>query len=363
MYRSMLLVAISVALRAQTQTDLANMTRDLRTALERNDLAKAADMAASLNEAVGSARDAWLVRDAKTRTDEVLGYLPVDTEGFWVNQEPFTIMPDESLQLLQQQPAIAYSLDRLAVLDSGKIYRALSSRTVRMVMAATRGVRHPSTSAIPSVIGNQDIAYFYFFAEAVDLGAADERIENRPVWRGVAQIDSGEPFRPHVERTTREDENWIALAKPDLLVLSNRKALLAEILGRMQQESSTRALPPSLPEWQEVARDASFWGLRHYTEVSRPKQGESGFEAAELPQPDGSSVGATVRLDSKSRSLEIRYLSDAPLAKRPGSDSITNQFQIDQPHSGVWRLVSNLQERGPFPAHIAFIMLGFGEYR
>jgi hypothetical protein len=73
-------------------------------------------------------------------------------------------------------------------------------------------------------------------------------------------------------------------------------------------------------------------------------------------------VGAAVRIDSRTSMLEIRYLSDAPLAKRPG-DSIGTQFKIDKPHPGVWRLVSNLDERGPFPAHIAFIMLGFGEYR
>jgi len=358
----LLLVAISIPLMAQT--DLTNLTRDVRSALERDDLTKAAALAATLDDAVAAARNAWLVRDAKKRVDEVLGYLPVDTEGFWVNQQPFAIMPDESLQALQQQPAQFYSVDRLAALDSGKIYHALSNRTIRMVMASTRGVRHPGDSAtmIPGIIANQDVAYFYFFSEAIDLGPADESIENCPVWRTVAQVDSGEPFRPRVQRGTREDENWIALAKPDLLVLSNRKVLLAEILGRMQRGLTTGALPSSLPEWREADRDAPFWGLRHYTDVSRPKQGTRGYQAAELPLPDGVAIGTTVRLDSKSSTLEIRYLSNAPLAKLPG-ESIARNFQIDQPRPGFWRLVSKLDERGPFPAHIAFIMLGFGEYR
>jgi len=362
MHRILLLIASSIPLIAQT--NLKNLTRDVRTALEHDDLTKAADLAANLDDAVAAGRNTWLIRDAKMRTDEVLGYLPIDTEGFWVNQEPFAIMPDESLQPLQQQPAQLYSLDRLAALNSGKFYHALSTRTIRMVMASTRGVRYPigSGTVIPGIIANQDVVYFYFLSDAVDLGPSDESIENRPVWRAVAQVDSGEPLRPRVQRGTREDENWIALAKPDLLVLSNRKALLADVLGRMRLGSSTRALPPSLPEWKEVDRDAPFWGLRHYTEVSRPKQGTRGFQAAELPLPDGSAVGTTVRLDSKTSVLEIRYLSNAPLAKLP-EDIIGRNFQIDQPHPGVWHLMSNLSERGPFPAHIALIMLGFGEYR
>jgi hypothetical protein len=105
--RQIFLLVISVTLKAQSQTDLTSLMRDLRTAIEGNELAKTADLAASVDDAVQFAHNAWLVRDAKTRTDEVLGYLPFDTEGFWVNQEPFTVRPDQSLQLLQQEPTLA----------------------------------------------------------------------------------------------------------------------------------------------------------------------------------------------------------------------------------------------------------------
>ena len=65
-HRILLLIAISVALKAQTQTDLAKLTRELRDAIEHDDLVKAADLGARLDDAVASARDAWLVRDART---------------------------------------------------------------------------------------------------------------------------------------------------------------------------------------------------------------------------------------------------------------------------------------------------------
>jgi hypothetical protein len=39
-------------------------------------------------------------------------------------------------------------------------------------------------------------------------------------------------------------------------------------------------------------------------------------------------------------------LSNAPLAKLPGDD-IARNFQIDQPHPGLWRLVSSMRRPAP----------------
>jgi hypothetical protein len=372
-----LLAIFSATLGAQTskQADLTRLTGDLRTALDHDEFARAAELAGNLDDGIRAARNAWLVRDARARTDEILSYLPADTEGFWVNQEPLTIKAGESSTFLAMQPAVLYSIDRLKALNAdpvpedklpeGKFYRALSNHTIRMVMGATRGIRRSSEGfTMPATFAEQDVVYFYFFAEPVDLGTPDESIANHSAWRGVAQINTtkpGPPFPP--PRTSREDENWIAQARADVLVLSNRKDLLAEVLGRMDHGSSARALPASLPEWSEVDRDASFWGLRHYTEASRPPQGDWRYAAAFLPEPDGAAVGATVRFYAKSQSLEIRYLSPAQLAKGSVAESMRSSFQIDQPRTGVWRLVSNVGERGASPMHTAFCMLGFGGYR
>jgi hypothetical protein len=108
-----------------------------------------------------------------------------------------------------------------------------------------------------------------------------------------------------------------------------------------------------------------LWGLRHYADASKPKQGEQGFAAADLPHyPDRKAVGATVRFDSLTQRVEITYLSSAELSRRRGAaDLLAREFQVDQPEAGVWRLVSDVQARGPFPVHSALIMLGFGMYR
>jgi hypothetical protein len=354
----------SAVLPAQTpsQADLAQLTRELRSAVEHDELTTAADLAEKLNAGVHAAQSAWLIRDARAQTDDALSWLPADTESFWVNQEPFTIKAEDSLMLLQEQPVRFYSVDRLFALNEGKFHHALANHTVRMVMAATKGIRNPYQVVISRLIADQDVVYFYFLSEPVDLGAPDESIENRPAWRGVAQVDAGGPIKPG-ERAQREDANWIALARPDLLVLSNRRELLGEILGRVANGSATRALPASLPEWAGVDRNASFWGLRIYTDQSKPKSGEREFQ--QLPYPDRGAISATVQFDAVSKRLEIRYTSPAPLAKPAvGFDNLRKEFQVDQPSAGVWRLVSNLREMDPWPMRsVAISMLGFGDYQ
>jgi type II secretory pathway pseudopilin PulG len=157
---------LSTALIAQTptQNDLARLTRELRSA--------------------------WLIRDARAQTDAILTWLPTDTGSFWVNQEPFSIKPEDSVALLQD-PARAYSVDRLAALNDGSFYRALANRTVRMVMAATRGIRKPD-SRMPGRIANQDVVYFYFFSE--------------PPWAAIREFSRRST--PRAARATRLLAGW-----------------------------------------------------------------------------------------------------------------------------------------------------------
>ena len=319
--------------------------QDLRVAIGRNDLNLAADLTKKLDDAVQTRYRAWLIRDASERVEEALSWLPVDTESLWINQDPFIIKADDSRELLQNRPTDLYSMDRLRALNDGKLFRALNDRVIRFVIGATRGMGiHPQEQGVPEPIAErQDVIYFYYFSEPINLSGADESIQGQPVWRGIVKINRETPFRlPAPERSQEEDENWIAVARPDLLILTNNKNLLKEVLDRVVLGSKSRALPATLPEWRHVDRGASFWGLRHYTDRSRPERGQRGFGSADLPQPDGSAIGATVRFDAPKQRLEIRYLSPAPLAQ---DRQTSHEFTLDQPETGVWRLISDIRER------------------
>src|SRR5262245_26601533 len=328
---------VSAFLTLQTQQfDIGLIGRDLRTAIEREEFGLASDLAKQYDAAVQAQYRAWLVRDLNINVEEALSWLPGDTESVWVNQEPFTINSNRSLEQLYDQPAQVYSLDRLSELNQGNFYRALTNRTIRMVVAGARDTRS-ANAGIPGAIPRHDVVYLYFLAEPANLSMPDEFMENWPVWRGVSMVDSGEPFKPGFQQTKREDENWIALGRPEVLVLTNNKSLLREILRRIANGSTTRALPADLPEWKQVDQTASFWGLRHYAAQSKPKQGERGFNAANLPRPDGLAVGATVQLNPAERRLEVRYLSALELDKG-AAERLSIEFGMDQGPGGVWRL-------------------------
>ena len=339
--------------------DPARLLTDLRSAIQSDSLVAAADLSGKLDEAVQQRYQAWLIRDVDQRVGEVLAWLPANTESIWVNQQPFTIQPERGLQILWRIPHEQYSVDRLEALNSGEFYKTLANRRVRLVVAGARNIRKSTSSAVPAPIAAQDLAYIFFFAEPIDLGPHTESIQGHPVWRATASVRQGDTRGP------RDDENWLALARPDVLILTNQHPLLAELLEHVALDSKNRAMPANLPEWAHVDRTASFWGLRHYTDESRAKEGERGFGAADLPlHPDGKAIGVTVRLNAGTQQLEIVYLSPTQLSRLPAqADMLEREFKVDQPEAGVWRLVSDVASRGPFPVNFALNMLGFGIYQ
>lgn len=372
------LTIFSACLAAQTAvpTDPMHLLRDLRTAIQDDSLATAAELAGKLDRAVQERYSAWLIRDADQRIEEALAWLPADTESVWVNRRPFTIRSELGIDMLWDRPDESYSVDRLAALNGGEFYKALGNHTVRRVVAGARDIRKPALAGVPAPVSADDIAYVFFLAEPIDFASPSESIRGHPVWHAIAKVDAGDVSRPGDKRPqlpfgtwpvrrTRDDENWLALARPDVMILTNRHALLAEMLERADSGSKTRAMPANLPEWSHVDRSASFWGLRHYADGSKARTGDPGFGVANLPlYPDGKAVGATVRFDSITKRLEIVYLSSAEvIASQTGAELLAIEFQVNQPEAGIWRMVSDVRARGPFPVHFALAMLGFGIYR
>ena len=352
---------VRVAAQTPGQSDLSPLTRELRAAIQNDSLAPAAELAAKLDDAIQQRYNAWLIRDAGQRIKEVLAWLPDDTESLWANQAPFVINSDDSVEMLSERPIQLLCVDRLIALNGGEMYRALASHTVRLVVAAARQIQRGEFGN-PAPAAVQDVAYFYFFADAVELPQPDESLQEKPVWHASAKVN-GDVTEPGVAPAQREDENWIALARPDLLIVVHRRELLAQILRRIAGGPSSHALPTDLAEWRQVDRGAPFWGLRHLTAQPKPGREQPPY-VAQLPRLEGFATGVTVRFDPVRQRLEIRYLSEAQMAPRSGGpDLLARQFDVDHPEPGVWRLISDIKARGPWPVHLAMSLLGFWDYR
>jgi len=190
-------------------------------------------------------------------------------------------------------------------------------------------------------------------------------VEKQSLWRRTAKIDVNEPLKAGVrDRSQREDETWLALPRPDLLVATSSRDFQIEILGRIARGPSTRALPSSLPEWAQVDRKASFWGLRHYSDPeARHDNSNPRAKDSEAAQSDAKALGATVQFDMDNNIVEVRYLSGSGHLPRFIESMVEHEFQVDQPQADIWRLKSNLRNRGDFPFHFAAYLLGFGGYR
>jgi hypothetical protein len=276
----------------------------------------------------------------------------------WVNQEPFRIRAGESIDQLYGRPTQIYAIGRLKLFNDGEFCRRLDGRAVRLVVAGGRNL--PSGSnRVPAAVPYADVVYFYFFSLPLNpsnLPPADETLQAHPVWRIVAKT-GGRPSQPGGERPTRDAESWLTTIGKDVLVLAGKRETLEQILQRMSGSSGLLALPETLPEWAQVNRRSSFWGLRHYSESAKAESGELNYSV----RPSADAFGLTVAFEASNKRIEIRYLSATPLLVSTYTpDVLSREFKVDQPQPGVWRLVSNLNDRGDSPAHIAFMLLGFG---
>lgn len=364
------LTLLAAALPGQSPA-INRLLRDLEDSIHAADLVKAADLASTLDEKVQRQFRASLNRDTLQRVTEVLRWLPANTEALFVLQEPIDLKSTDVPETFAGRPAPLYALDRLMALNGGEFYRRLGGHTVGLTVAGIGGIGQRAFGGVPSVMPRSDVMYFYFFTEPLGigvLGTPEELVASQPLWRGTAKIDAGEPWRPGIhERALREDENWIALVRPDLLVLSSRRQAVINLLGRLGEQNPNsifRALPEAIPEWEEVDRRTTFWGLRHYSEPG--KRGDVSNPRAitpDGPPSDPLAIGVTVDFDTESGALEIHYLSAAQQLPRVFGGVTAQQFEVNTVRGGDWQLKANTHDKGDFPFHVAAELLGFGGYR
>ncbi|MGC2661236.1 MAG: hypothetical protein WA324_25060 [Bryobacteraceae bacterium] len=334
-----------------TPNDLDRLRQQLRDAIGGGRLAEASEIAVKLDDGVQRQYRTWLARDSNQRVNRVMSWLPIETEALFVLQYPVVIEAQESGEALRSGPAQSYAIERLRALNNGDIYRRLQDRTIQLTVAAIRTVKNGSGESriVPALMPDEDVTYFYFFTESLGgdlLGEPNITTNLGDVWQGTARVDAGEPPAPNQrERAQREDQNWLALPQPNLLVLCSRRETLTKLLQSIRggvTDIARQAFPESMPVWAQVDKKSAFWGLRRYT--------------------DSGDSGLAVDFDVDSGQLAMRCLGSS--ARCSTTDfGMTQQFKTTHTQDGIWQFESSLRERGDFPFHAALALLGFGMYR
>jgi len=146
-----------------------------------------------------------------------------------------------------------------------------------------------------------------------DLGTLANTIEQAVIKSGARSEMIGGTRVLVIQEKSEESvwTNFLAIPRPNVLLVANNRQYLLEVLARMAQQKSPRALPEQLPEWRFLDTSARFWGLRHYDPTQAKLDPTSPLGEDRTFDPgDPKAIGVLFALDPKNeQSLVITSLT------------------------------------------------------
>jgi hypothetical protein len=274
---------------------------------------------------------------------DVLWWLPPDTESVVAARGPFPVRirtneldakgEREWFTKKASQAAIRTEFEQLPLelFHSLDLATALRGFTVAFSMQGSRHFRNPLPGS--EVMEYEGCSIVIFEKELDALGANLVRTMGRKATD--RQIIAGTQVL--IFREKSEQAEWtyfLALPQPNVLLVANDRGYLQEVLERMRQRTTVRALPDQLPEWGFLDPTAQFWGLRHYDRSQAKQDPTSPFSEDRTFGPgDPKAIGVLFSLDPKSaRSAVITSFSgDETRVRNTASAGVS----ISQPQDGV----------------------------
>ena len=215
--------------------------------------------------------------------EDLLWWLPADTESVVTARGPFVLpIPSEKdesrneVRVSQSEILEEFEQQALELLYSLSVDPATRLRGA-MVTLAMQGSRH-FRAPLPSL----EVMDF----EGCSIVVFDDRFGERG--NHLMQVLAKSATEKKTLGDTRvlvfhekpegsERDYFLALPRSNVLLAANNLSYLQEVLQRMMERSTTRALPDQLPEWRFLDPSARFWGLRHYDRSQAEKDPTSPF--------------------------------------------------------------------------------------
>lgn len=191
------------------------------------------------------------------RVEEVLWWLPEDTQAITVAQGPF----DRERFLDHREFAAHLGLETETEVGP------LAERTIAVTVRAGRRFRNAKG------IGAWPFAGAFVTIFEKPLGKAGDEVKkslaDSAAFDNEREITT-QRIRGHdavVKRETRWKDDWttfVVQPTPNVLIHATDRAFLEETLDRIERRAKTRALPATLPEWKLVDTTSPVWAIRHY---------------------------------------------------------------------------------------------------
>ncbi len=189
------------------------------------------------------------------RLAQALSYLPPQSETLAVDQKSRPVLPEEPDSGDKPQTG-EYALP--ANLQLSVIARALVGRNIELSLEARSNFRAPQGFGLMPYDGS---GLVYLKPQA---GQTRELLK-AAVWKGMKRTTlAGQEIGIFEEK--REHDLWrvyVAVPRPDLIVLATDRASMITTLARMQRPTlSDRAMPANWSGWKLVDTTAPFWAVR-----------------------------------------------------------------------------------------------------
>jgi len=138
----------------------------------------------------------------------------------------------------------------------------------------------------------------------------------------------------HAKSEYAEWDHFMALPRPNVVLAANNLPYLQEVLERMAERKSPRALPDELPEWRFLDPAVQFWGLRHFDRSQAKLDVSSPFSDKRTFGPgDEKAIGRLFVLDpSNPRTAVFTYFTGDEAAV---SESARIGTEFHEPQEGV----------------------------
>ena len=247
---------------------------------------------------------------------EVLSWLPEDTETITVARGPYVLPDSEAKQDEDEDRAVTEQeltdlFETLPVslfgFKDGLMHPRLKGKRM---MLAIEGARHFRPPAGFGEMLYEGCALALFADDLNDDIASLAKIDPKSFWK-VERIEGQATavFREKLENDIWTD--YVAFPSKRMLVVATNRDYLREVLVRLHGKKGNRALPNDLPEWKYVNTELRFWGLRHFDKSQAKVDPTSPFGAHIFTsRPDDQAIGLAFAFDqSNGRTPTITYLS------------------------------------------------------
>lgn len=250
------------------------------------------------------------------KLDQLIGFLPADTETITVARGPFALAAEpatqnENVERATSNRELAQHFESLPLalfqFKDGLLARNVKDREIAFALEGSRHFRAPadlgempfegcSIAVFTKELGSLGSS---FIRESSKTALRNETIENQQV------VVFEEKLERDIWRT------FVAFPHPHVILVATNREYIAEVLRRMGGKSGARALPGDLPEWKYVNSNARFWAVRHFDRSQATQDPSSPFGGKKSANfPDEKAIGLTFVLDiDKGKLATITYIS------------------------------------------------------